>query len=108
MVHLSENAAKEVKRLIEQQNQPDLALRFGVKGGGCSGLTYFMNIEKNEPREVDDIIEQDGVKILVDKKSHLYVHGITIDYESSLTGGGFKFENPNAKGGCGCGTSFTV
>lgn len=108
MVHLSENASKEVKRLIEQQNQPDLALRFGVKGGGCSGLTYFMNIEKNEPREVDDIIEQDGVKILVDKKSHLYVHGITIDYESSLTGGGFKFENPNAKGGCGCGTSFTV
>lgn len=108
MVNLSENAATEVKRLIAQQNQPDLALRFGVKGGGCSGLTYFMNIEKNEPRDVDDVIEQDGVKILVDKKSHLYVHGITIDYESSLTGGGFKFENPNAKGGCGCGTSFTV
>lgn len=108
MVNLSENATKEVKRLIAQQNQPNLALRFGVKGGGCSGLTYFMNIEKDEPREQDDVIEQDGVKILVDKKSHLYVHGITIDYESSLTGGGFKFENPNAKGGCGCGTSFTV
>lgn len=108
MVNLSENAAKEVKRLMLQQNQPSLALRFGVKGGGCSGMTYFMNIEKDEPREVDDVIEQDGVKILVDKKSHLYVHGMTIDYESSLTGGGFKFENPNAKGSCGCGTSFTV
>ena len=78
MVILSDNAAKEVKRLMLQQNQPSLALRFGVKGGGCSGLTYFMNIEKDEPREVDDVIEQDGVKILVDKKSHLYVHGVTV------------------------------
>lgn len=108
MVKLSETAAKEVRRIMEQQNQPGLVLRFGVKGGGCSGLTYFMNVEKDEPKENDDVIEQDGVKILVDKKSHLYVHGIMIDYESSLTGGGFKFENPNAKGGCGCGTSFTV
>jgi iron-sulfur cluster assembly protein len=109
MITLTPLAAQEVKRLIEQEQKPHGALRVGVKGGGCSGLSYAMSIEEGEPKAYDQLFEQEGVKILIDAKSHLYLDGLTIDYTPrELMGGGFEFINPNAKKSCGCGSSFTT
>lgn len=107
MVTLTPQAIKEAKRLIAEQNNPNLALRVGVKGGGCSGFSYAMGFDA-EKRPMDEVFEQDGVKIYCDAKSHLYLDGITVDFKSDLTDGGFRFINPNAKGSCGCGSSFSV
>jgi iron-sulfur cluster assembly protein len=107
MVTLTPQAIKEAKRLIAEQNNPNLALRVGVKGGGCSGFSYAMGFDA-EKRTMDEVFEQDGIKILCDPKSHLYLDGITIDFKNDLTDGGFRFINPNAKGSCGCGSSFSV
>ena len=108
MITLSASATQEVKRLIEKEQKPNLGLRIGVKGGGCSGLSYVLAIEEAIPKPYDAIFEQEGVKVLVDAKSHLYLDGTTVDYNSSLVGGGFEFQNPLAKKSCGCGTSFTT
>ena len=108
MVTLTPSAITEVKRLMTQQNQPNLALRLGVKGGGCSGLNYVMGLDSAEPKQFDQTFDTEGVKVLVDTKSHLYLDGMTVDYVNSLQGGGFQFNNPNAKKSCGCGTSFSA
>ena len=108
MVTLTPSAVEEVKRLITKEQKPDLGLRIGVKGGGCSGLTYVLALEEAAPKQYDSVFEQDGVKVLVDAKSHLYLDGTTIDYKNALMGGGFEFHNPLAKKSCGCGTSFTA
>jgi iron-sulfur cluster assembly protein len=108
MITLTTGALEEVKRLMAKEQKPNLALRVGVKGGGCSGLTYVLAIEEAAPKQYDTVIEQDGVKLLVDAKSHLYLDGTTIDYKNSLMGGGFEFQNPLAKKSCGCGTSFST
>ena len=108
MITLTQTASQEVKRLIEKEQKPNLGLRLGVKGGGCSGFSYVMAIDEASPKQYDTVFEQDGIKILVDAKSHLYLDGTTVDHKSSLTGGGFEFSNPLAKKSCGCGTSFNV
>ncbi len=108
MVTLTATAAEEVKRLMEKEGKPGLGLRLGVKGGGCSGMSYIMSIDALTPKEGDSVFEQEGVRVLVDAKSHLYIDGITLDFKNALTGGGFEFNNPNAKTSCGCGTSFTA
>ena len=108
MISLTPAAAQEVKRLMEKEQKPNLGLRLGVKGGGCSGLSYVLAIEEAAPRQYDTVFEQEGVKVLVDAKSHLYLDGTTVDYKNGLVGGGFEFLNPNAKKSCGCGTSFTA
>ena len=105
MITLTPQALNQVKQLIAQEKQPGAALRVGVKGGGCSGLTYMMGFDV-ATREQDVTYEQDGVKIVVDPKSHLYLDGTTIDFQGGLGGQGFAFSNPNAKTSCGCGTSF--
>ena len=107
-ITLTTQAAQEVKRLIEKEQKPNLGLRIGVKGGGCSGLTYVLSIEEATPKQYDSLFEQAGVKVLVDAKSQLYLDGTTIDYKNALMGGGFEFNNPMAKKSCGCGTSFTA
>jgi iron-sulfur cluster assembly protein len=107
MITLTENAVKEVKRLIEVQDQKDLGLRVGVKGGGCSGMSYTLNFEPGV-REHDQVLEVEGVKVVVDSKSLLYLEGTTLDYVSGLNGSGFKFNNPTASRSCGCGSSFSV
>lgn len=107
MITLSETAIGEVRRLIAQQNVPDLLLRVGVQGGGCSGLSYVMNFD-TDVGERDQVFENDGVKIVVDDKSLMYLDGVTVDYVSNMMGSGFKFSNPNAAKSCGCGTSFSV
>jgi len=108
MITLTPSTSQEVKRLVEKEQKPNLGLRIGVKGGGCSGMTYVLAIEEAAPKQYDTVFEQDGIKVLIDAKSHLYLDGTTVDFKNSLMGGGFEFQNPLAKKSCGCGTSFTV
>lgn len=84
--------------------QPGLRVR--VVGGGCSGMSYRM--EFDDPREGDEVFESDGFRVYVDKKSMIFLNGSELDYRESLTGAGFHFQNPNVKGSCGCGESFSV
>lgn len=108
MINLTEKAAQEIHRLIESQNLPeDTGLRVGVRGGGCSGLTYALNFDTNH-RENDRVFNLHGVKVVVDSKSFLYLSGTTLDYTDGLNGSGFTFENPNAAQSCGCGSSFSA
>ena len=105
---LSENAAKQVKELKQAQNLPDnVFLRMGVKGGGCSGMSYSLEFD-TELGPHDREFDIEGVKVVVDKKSYLYLNGITLDYVRQGLTGGFTFVNPNAKSSCGCGTSFSA
>lgn len=106
MLHLTATAQEQVKRLIGQQ-KPGSFFRVGVKGGGCSGLTYDVKFD-DSMNEFDRTYEVDGVKVVCDSKSFIYLDGMTIDYSNELVGGGFRFVNPNATGSCGCGTSFSV
>lgn len=108
MIMLTSEATQEVKRLIEKEQKPNMALRLGVKGGGCSGFSYVMGLDDATPKPHDQVFEQDGVKVLVDMKSHLFLDGTTIRFKSALMGGGFEFENPLSKKSCGCGSSFSV
>lgn len=107
MIQLTENAVKQIKRFREDENMPEGGLRIAVVGGGCSGMSYKLEFQK-EPSEKDKVFEQAGVKIFIDPKSFLYVKGLTLDYSGGLNGTGFTFSNPNASKSCGCGTSFSV
>jgi iron-sulfur cluster assembly protein len=107
-VALSESATKQVKQLKQAQNLPDhVFLRMGVRGGGCSGMSYNLEFD-TEVGPHDKVFEIDGVKVVVDKKSYLYLNGTTLDYVQQGLTGGFTFVNPNAKSSCGCGTSFSA
>jgi len=106
---LSGRAAEEVQKFIAQEQVPaeTAGLRVSVLPGGCSGFKYSLNIEER-PLEDDMVAEVNGVRVFVDGFSAQYLTGITIDYVSSMQGSGFTFSNPNASGGCGCGSSFTA
>ena len=107
-VVLSEAAVRQVKSLKQTQNLPDTVfLRMGVKGGGCSGLSYALELD-SETGPHDKEFEIDGVKVVVDRKSYLYLNGTTLDYVTQGLTGGFTFVNPQAKSSCGCGTSFSA
>jgi iron-sulfur cluster assembly protein len=107
-IKITEKAVKEVIKIMEENRIPDTyGLRVGVKGGGCSGLTYTMNFDENS-REGDTIIEQNNVKLFVDGKSLFYLSGTELDFTDGLNGKGFIFNNPNASKTCGCGESFGV
>lgn len=105
MLTLTENAAKAVNKFIVSANKPIAGLRIQVEGGGCSGLKYAMRLEEHAEAE-DQIVEFGGVNILVDSNSAAMLIGVTVDYVEGMEGSGFKFENPNATGSCGCGKSF--
>jgi iron-sulfur cluster assembly protein len=107
---LSEAAAKEIKEIIKQQNLPEenTRLRVGVKGGGCSGFSYLLDLTEEAKGEGDEELESHGVKILCDMKSYLYLNGVEIDFKDEVMGRGFVFKNPNATSTCGCGSSFNV
>ena len=107
LVTLTEAAVVEVRRLLDVQDLTEGGLRLGVKGGGCSGLSYTINFD-DKIGEFDTVCEQDGVKILVDAKSAIYLEGMQLDYQKDLVSGGFKFINPNASKTCGCGESFSA
>jgi iron-sulfur cluster assembly protein len=106
MVILTDAAKSEVARLIKENSLDDSVLRMGVRGGGCSGLSYTLGFDK-DVSDYDHIFEfEEGVKVAVDMKSMLYLKGTEVDFTTDLLGGGFKFNNPNARKSCGCGSSF--
>ena len=107
MVHLTEVAAGKVKEIMSQQNPAPTVLRVAVVGGGCSGFSYHMAFDNTE-NPSDNVYEFEGVKLVVDQMSEMYLDGVQIDYIETLEGAGFKFNNPNVKSTCGCGSSFTV
>ncbi|HEX2453094.1 MAG TPA: iron-sulfur cluster assembly accessory protein [Vicinamibacterales bacterium] len=108
MFQISENASRLIKKMTLRNSIPEGGLRIGIKAGGCSGLSYTFSWEAR-PRENDHIFEGlEGAKVFIDPKSYRFIDGTTLDYDTSLVSKGFVFDNPNAKGTCGCGTSFSV
>ena len=108
-IHLTETAAREIQTIIEQQelDAENIRLRVGVKGGGCSGFSYLLDLTEQQ-READEAFEEHGIKIVCDPKSYLYLNGTTIDFKDEVMGRGFVFGNPNATSTCGCGSSFNA
>ena len=106
-ISISKEAADHVSHFAEQVGKPGTNLRVGVKGGGCSGLTYVLDMVE-EASEDDKVIEEHGLKLFVDRKSYVFLAGTILEYSGGLNGKGFVFNNPNAKTTCGCGTSFGV
>lgn len=105
---MTDAALKHVLALRSQQGT-DLCLRVGVRGGGCSGMSYTMDFEDPQNiQETDQVFDYEGFKVVSDPKSMLYIYGLTLDYSNALIGGGFQFTNPNATQTCGCGTSFSA
>ncbi|MCA9299858.1 MAG: iron-sulfur cluster insertion protein ErpA [Phycisphaerales bacterium] len=109
MITLSETAAKEINSIVEQQDldREKVRLRVGVKGGGCSGFSYLLDLTEHQ-KETDEVFEQHGIHIICDPKSLLYLNGTSIDFKDEVMGRGFVFNNPNANTTCGCGSSFSV
>lgn len=108
MIIVRDSAREEVQRLMTEKNIGDAAfIRVGVKGGGCSGLMYDLDFDQDLSDD-DKVFEDNGVKIVVDKKSYLYLIGTELDFSSGLNGKGFTFINPNANRTCGCGESFSI
>jgi iron-sulfur cluster assembly protein len=109
MIQVTDTAAAQVKKLIQEDPKatPETLLRVKVVPGGCSGMSYKLDFDSAVTAD-DKIIENNGVKIIVDKKSYLYLVGMNLNYEGGLNGQGFTFDNPNANRTCGCGTSFNV
>jgi len=108
-VFLTETAAREIKAIIRQQelDAEKIRLRVGVKGGGCSGFSYILDLTETQ-KDTDELFEQHGIRIVCDPKSYLYLNGTTIDFKDEIMGRGFVFNNPNANTTCGCGSSFAV
>ena len=107
-ITISDKAAAQILKIMQENSISEgSGLRVGVKGGGCSGLSYTMNFD-NGPKEVDSVIEQKGVRLFVDPKSLFYLMGTELDFSDGLNGKGFTFDNPNASKTCGCGQSFGV
>ena len=107
-ITLTPRAVEEIKKVREEQNLPnDTALRLGVKGGGCSGLSYYMGFEPSV-RESDQSLDIHGLKVVIDPKSLNYLSEVELDFNEDVLNRGFVFKNPQAKGSCGCGHSFNV
>ena len=109
VVHLSPLAAKEIVRIIEEQelDKDKVCLRVGVKGGGCSGFSYVLDLTETV-KPTDEQFVQHGIRVVCDPKSLLYLNGTTVDFKDEIMGRGFVFQNPNATSSCGCGSSFAV
>jgi iron-sulfur cluster assembly accessory protein len=107
MIQLTETAVGKVKEILEGQEPKPAGLRISVVGGGCSGFSYSMAFENN-PGMLDKTYQYDGLRVFVDQASLLYLDGAEVDYVETVEGSGFKFNNPNVKSTCGCGSSFSV
>lgn len=107
MIALTEEAVTKVREMIQEQDPRPAGLRIAVVGGGCSGFSYSMNFENN-PGMLDKTYDSDGFKLFVDQASLIYLDGIEVDFVNTLEGSGFKFNNPQVKSTCGCGSSFSV
>src|SRR5690242_19511286 len=109
MIQITDKAISEIKRIIEKdQTAQGASIRVMVVGGGCSGMSYMLGFENQPPASNDKVFEKDGVKVIVDPKSFLYLSGTELDFTDGLNGTGFVFNNPNAKRTCGCGSSFSA
>ncbi len=109
MITMTDKAVNEIKRIRESDPAAkDSHLRVQVAGGGCSGMSYKLGFDSEPVAPSDKSFERDGVKIIIDAKSFLYLSGTTLDFSDGLNGTGFVFQNPNAKRTCGCGSSFSV
>lgn len=106
LVRASDEAVAELRRLLEGESEGVEGVRMAVKGGGCSGLSYVLDFDRE--REGDHVLEQDGIRFFMDRKSTIYLKGIVLEYKEGLKGKGFTFANPNATSTCGCGESFSV
>ena len=106
MIDMTDTAAARIRALAAERKLPDGGLRVKVVGGGCSGLTYKMDIDQR--RDGDKVFEHDGARLVVDRKSFLYLNGTILDYKDELMSAGFVLQNPNVKRSCGCGSSFIV
>jgi iron-sulfur cluster assembly accessory protein len=107
LIKATEAAGHQVLKLLRKHTKPEGALRISIVGGGCSGLSYKMDLA-DAPKQGDILVESAAVKVLVDQKSALYVTGSTLDYVDAMIGGGFRMKNPNATATCSCGESFSV
>lgn len=107
MIKVTESARDQALKLMSESGEDGGFIRVGVHGGGCSGLMYDLDFD-HEERDGDKVFEDNGIKIVVDKKSYLYLIGTTLDYSGGLNGKGFVFQNPNADRTCGCGESFSI
>jgi iron-sulfur cluster assembly protein len=108
MIKVSEGAKEQVMKLLQAENRPENSfVRVGVEGGGCSGLMYQLDFD-DQIKDGDQVFEDNGVKVVVDKKSFLYLVGTELEYTGGLNGKGFVFKNPNASRTCGCGESFSI
>jgi iron-sulfur cluster assembly protein len=106
MIDMTDTAAAKIKKLAADKGIADGGLRVKVVGGGCSGLTYKMDVDQR--RDGDKVFEHDGAKLVIDRKSFLYLNGTILDYKEELMSSGFSLQNPNVKRSCGCGSSFIV
>jgi len=106
VISMTDQAARKIQALAAEKGVPDAGLRVKVVGGGCSGLTYKMDLD--HPRDGDKVFEHAGAKLVVDRKSFLYLKGTELDYKEELMASGFNLRNPNVKRSCGCGSSFVV
>jgi len=108
-INLSDTAKREIKSIIEQQelDAETVKLRVGVKGGGCSGFSYLLDLTETQ-RDNDEEFEVEGLRVVCDPKSYLYLNGTNIDFKDEVMGRGFVFNNPNATSTCGCGSSFSA
>jgi len=102
---ITADAAGEIRRQCAKRGTPNAAIRVGIRGGGCTGFSYLFEWDDKEPRQSDKVFTGHGVKLYVDPKSFVYLRGTELDFVTSMMGHGFKFNNPNAKGSCGCGES---
>ena len=107
MIEITETAAQKIRTLMAKQGIDEGGLRVGVKGGGCSGLSYKLDFD-NEIKAMDQVFENNGIKVVTDLKSFLYLVNTTLEFSEGLNGKGFYFNNPNASRTCGCGESFAV
>ena len=106
-INVTKDAVKKLKNVMKSDDKENYFLRMSVEGGGCSGMTYKMDFDR-EQKEFDKVFESNGLKVICDLKSWLYLKDVRIDYSDDLLNGGFKIKNPNAERTCGCGTSFSA
>jgi iron-sulfur cluster assembly protein len=107
-IDITAAAAAAARKQLAKRGTPEAMIRLGIKGGGCSGFSYVIQVEDAAPRDRDRVFERDGARFVVDKKSLLYLAGTTLDWKQTLMQQGFEFVNPNVKTNCGCGHSFQV
>ncbi|SDK07938.1 HesB/IscA family protein [Sediminibacillus albus] len=106
IVNITDNASLQIKEMMKEEDSENIRLRFGIKGGGCSGLSYSMGFDQEVNQELDKVEESNGIPLVINQQDVPIIEGTTIDFKQNMMGGGFTIDNPNAIVSCGCGSSF--